>query len=393
MATILFPVNELKIGGAEQQLLELVRGLDKDRFHPIVAPLYPGGALESEFLAVPGIEVVNLGRRGKYDFTPLTRVAGLLRERHVDIVQPFLSPATLFGLTPALLMRTPVKIVTERCGVRRTRGLGYRMYRAVEDQLTHFADAVVPNSDAGKEDLIRRRIACGKIKVIHNGINLDRLQVSWTNVAAHRALLGVPEDGLVVGILANLIPAKGHDTLLHAAARLRDLRSDSKLRYAVIGDGPLRGSLESLAAQLGLRNEVRFLGHQRSVADYLGACDLLVSASRDNEGTSNSILEAMALGVPVVATDVGGNRELVEDGETGYLVPADNAELLASTLASALDDPVSREAIAARARQMVSSRYSLRRMVASYEDLYASLLSRQTELARSPVASERSVLG
>src|SRR5688500_7416201 len=103
MRTLLYPVNELKIGGAEQQLLELVRGLDKSRFHPIVAPLYPAGTLGQEFRAVPGAEVVDLARAGKYDPSPLWKLGRLLTSRRVDVVQPFLTPATLFGLLPALM--------------------------------------------------------------------------------------------------------------------------------------------------------------------------------------------------------------------------------------------------------------------------------------------------
>lgn len=371
--TILYPINELRIGGAEQQLLELVRGLDKRRFRPIVAPLLPDGPLAPEFRAVPGVEVANLHRRGRYDFAPLWRVAALLRAHRVDIVQPFLSPATLFGLLPALLVGTPVKVVTERCGVRRNRHLGYKLYRAIEDTLTRFADAVVANSAAGRDLLLRRGISPVRIRVIYNGISLERLRVAPARVAAVRARLGVPPGGHVVGILASLTPPKGHATFLHAAAICSSLRP--ALRWAIVGDGPLRTELAALATRLGLAERVVFFGYQRRVADYLAACDLLVSSSRDNEGCSNSILEAMALGVPVVATDIGGNRELVQDRLTGYLVPVGDDLALAGAIEHALDGVAERRAIAARARQMVDTRFGLARMVGEYQALYADLLA------------------
>lgn len=373
MHTILYPVNELKIGGAEQQLLELVRGLDKHRFRPIVAPLYPGGPLEHEFRAVPGVEVVNLDRHGKYDLSPLYRIAALLQRRRVAVIQPFLSPATFFGLLPALLVGTPVKVVTERCGVRRVRGLGYKLYRSVEDALTHFADAAIPNSLAGRDLLLQRGIPAAKIQVIYNGINLDRLHVDSANAQAYRAQLNVPEGGQVVGVLASLTRPKDHETLLRALAVLRDRWP--KVRCAIIGDGPLRAELEALAASLDLTEKVVFLGYQRHVADLLAACDLLVSCSRDNEGCSNAILEAMALQVPVIATDVGGNRELVEDQVTGYLVPVGNPTLLAQALERAFADVPQRTSVGARAREMVDSRFSLRGMVTGYEALYSRLLA------------------
>jgi glycosyltransferase involved in cell wall biosynthesis len=385
--TVLYPVNELRIGGAEQQLLELVRGLDKSRFHAIVAPLYGGGALDAEFRAVPGVEVVDLGRRGKYDPSPLLKLAALIRARRVDVVQPFLSPATFFGLIPSLLLRVPVKIVTERCGVRRSRKLGYKLYRTTEDWLTRYADAVVPNSGAGRDLLHERGIAPQKVEVIYNGVNRERLRVDRAAARSHRARLGVPEDGHVVGILASLTPAKGHDTLLRAVAAASGQRPG--LRCAIIGDGPLRPRLEALAAELGIADRVVFFGNQRRVADFLAACDLLVSASRDNEGCSNSILEAMALGVPVIATDLGGNCELVEDGVTGYLVPVGDATALAGRIEEALAGTDRRQAIAARARAMIETRFSLQRMVRDYESLYTRLLQEKRAPALRVEAAAR----
>jgi glycosyltransferase involved in cell wall biosynthesis len=379
MNTILYPVNKLSIGGAEQQLLELVRGLDKRRFHPIVAPLYGGGALEPEFRALNDVEVVNLDRSGKYDPSPLWRIASLLRQRNVDIVQPFLSPATFFGLLPALLIGTPVKIVTERCGVRLVRGAGYRLYRAAEDRLTHFADAVIPNSAAGQADLLGRGIPQAKIRVIYNGVNLERLAVDWSQVAEHRSRLAVPAGGQVVGILASLTPPKGHETFFQAAALAGERRP--ALRFAIVGDGPLRSDLEALTTRLGLGDRVVFFGYQRRVADLLASCDVLVSSSRDNEGCSNSILEAMALGVPVIATDVGGNCELVQHRVTGYMFPVDDHVALAGQIERALADPLEARSIAARAREMVNQMFSLDRMVADYEALYDSLLGAEVRSA------------
>ncbi|HEU5422410.1 MAG TPA: glycosyltransferase [Nitrolancea sp.] len=373
MQTILYPVNQLRIGGAEQQLLELVRRIDKTRFQAIVAPLYPGGPLDPEFHALPGVEVVELNRRGKADPSPLWRLASLMRRRRVDIVQPFLSPATFFGLLPALAVRTPVMVVTERCGVRKERGIGYKTYRTVEDWLSRAADALVPNSQAGATMLLERGLPAAKIRVIYNGINLERLEANSAAVAEHRAGLGVPAGGAVAGILASLTQPKGHDVLLRAVAELAHRQPG--LRLAVIGDGPLRAALESQAAELGIADRVTFFGYQRRVADYLAACDLLVSASRDNEGCSNAILEAMALGVPVIATDIGGNRELVGHRETGYLVPVGDAPALADTIDGLLQYPLEAQRIVSAARAMVHQRFSLERMVADYEALYTRLLS------------------
>ncbi|MPZ14499.1 MAG: glycosyltransferase [Chloroflexi bacterium] len=371
--TILFPVNLLGHAGAEQQLLALVRGLDKRRYRPIVAPLYHGGFGNETFRCVAGAEVVDLNRTGKFDFSVLGRMASLLRSRRVDIIQPFLTPATFFGLLPALLVNTPIRIATERCGVRLVRGVGNRLYQRLEDELTRYADAAVANSHAGRDLLIHRGINAEKTHVIYNGLNRERLRVDRSSVAEHRARLGVPESGAVVGILAALTAAKGHDTFLRAAAALSSRRTD--VRYAVIGWGPLRTSLEELAVQLGLADKVIFFGYQMQVADYLAACDVIVSSSRDNEGCSNSILETMALNVPVVATDVGGTCELVEDRVTGYVVPVDDHEGIGAAIEDILTKPGEARAIADRARTMVDTRFSLQGMVKQYEMLYDELLA------------------
>lgn len=379
MITILYTVNELKIGGAEQQLLELVRGLDKARFRPIIAPLYPNGSLDPEFRSIPGVQVLDLNRRGKYDPSPLWRIAMLLRRERVDIVQPFLSPATFFGLLPALVVGTPITIVTERCGVRRVRGLGYKVYRTIEDKLSHLADAIVPNSIAGGEMLVQRGLPKSKIRVIYNGINDDRLRMTPDNVTRVRAQLRVPDDGEVIGILASLTLPKGHDTLLRAMVQVRD--SFPAARLAIVGDGPRRPALEELTAALGLEGRVIFFGYQRNVADFLDVFDLLVSASCDNEGCSNSILEAMAMRVPVIATSIGGNRELVRERETGMLVPVGDPVALADAICTLLGSTDTAEAYAGRAREMIESQFSLDRMVRDYETLYTELLSPERKTA------------
>jgi glycosyltransferase involved in cell wall biosynthesis len=373
MRTVVYPVNALKAGGAEQQLLELVRGLDKRQFRPIVAPLYPAGPLDAEFRAVPGVEVIDLHRRGKYDPSPVLKIARLLRARRADVVQPFLTPATFFGLLPALVVGTPVKIVTERTGVQRFRGLGHKSYLAIEDVLTRGADAVVANSLAGQRLLVARGIPATKTRVFYNGVNPERVKVQAARAAAVRAQVGVPANGQLVSILATLTPAKDHASFLFAAAKVSASRPG--VRYAIVGDGPLRGELEALSVALGLTERVAFLGYQRHVGDILAASDLLVSSSRDNEGCSNSILEAMFLGVPVVATDVGGNAELIANGVTGYLTRMQDPHALAASIERRLADPTATAATVERARQQAHERFSLRRMVADYEGLYHTLLA------------------
>jgi glycosyltransferase involved in cell wall biosynthesis len=373
MYTLFVPTPKLIVGGAQLQLLALLRGLDKRRFRAVVAPLYPGGALVDEVRAVPGVTVVDLHRRSKWDFSTLLRVAALLRAWRVDIVMPFVSPSAFFGLLPGLLVGTPVLVATERSGSRHLFRGGPKLYVTVEDRLARLADVVVANSEAGRRLLVRRGVPDEQILVIRNGLDPCRLRPAPERVADCRARLGVPEGGQVVGVLATLTPAKGHDTFLKAAALIGARRPAT--RFAIVGDGPLRAALEEQARSLGLEDRLVFFGHQPRVADHLGAIDVLVSSSWDFEGHSNSILEAMSLGIPVVATDVGGNGELVEDGVTGRLVPVRDHAAIAEQVIGLLEDRDAARALAANARAMVESRFGLERMVTSYEALFTRLLT------------------
>jgi glycosyltransferase involved in cell wall biosynthesis len=365
---VMFLVNALWVGGAEQQLLELVKGIDKNRFEPIVVSLYPGGTLEAEVKAISGVEFISLDRRGKYDFFILLKVLRLLRQRHVDVIQPFLTPATFFGLVPAVISRTPVKVVTERCGVRVKTHFGYDTYRKTEDFFSRFADWVIPNSEAGRSYLIGRGINPARIQVVYNGINLDRLTPDPFKVTQIRDAMGLPPEGSVVGITASLSPAKDHVTFLQAARLVSQVMPNT--RFAIVGDGPLRKSLENEANELGLAAHVTFHGIQRDIGSYISSHDVACLCSIDHEGCSNALLEAMALGKPVVATDVGGNRELVDHGRTGLLIPMRNPQSLAGAILTYLRQPDWARTVGQRARQMVLIRFGLDRMVREYEQLY-----------------------
>ena len=363
--TICYPVNYLGFGGAERQLVELVLGLDKARFHALVVTLYPAGPLEAELEEQEGVTLLSLKRTGRYDAASVVRLARTLRSHRVQVVQPFLTPATLLGMSASIAARTPVRILTERCGLRRNRKLGNRLLRLVEDRLTGFADAVVANSQAGSEYVSSRGISQDKIRVIYNGINPDRLKAAPRRVAEIRAQLG---DGPIVGTVASLTDAKDHATLIKALGGLVNQFPD--IRLALVGDGYRRADLVELSRSLGVASNVVFFGYQHQVADYVAAFDVAALSSCDNEGCSNFLLEAMGMAKPVVATDVGGNRELVTSGENGYLVPIGDPRGLTGAIERLLQDPQGRTTMGRRGQQTIASRFSLSGMIESYESLY-----------------------
>lgn len=380
--TVLFSVTDLERHGVQHQVLELVKGLDKARFRPVVLTLSSGGPMEREYRAILGSNLISLGRKGKYDFLCLFKVCRILRRMKVDVVQPFITPATFFTLLPALLCHTPVKIVTERNSVMEKDygGFGFNLYQKVENLLSRFADWAVANSGAGREYLIERGIKPSRTKVIYNGINNSHLTCDSEAVAQVRQRLGVPTGGRVVGMVARMFSAKRHDIFLQAAAMVNRVVPDT--RFVLLGDGALRSHLEKLSQELGLASKAIFFGEQRDVVPYLSTFDIFVLSS-DTEGLSLSICEAMALGKPVVATDVGGNRELVEEGKTGFLVSPGNPEALSEAIIRLIRDPDIAQSMGQRGKEKIAKQLSLERYLDEYQSLYEETLMRKNRWRKS----------
>ncbi|MEO8456477.1 MAG: glycosyltransferase [Chloroflexota bacterium] len=386
--TIMLLVNDLRIGGAERQLVELARGLDKERFRVIVSTLYSGQPFESDLTDVPGVEYMPLNRRGKLDFFVVAKLARLLDREKVDIIQPFLTPATSIGMLASMMAATPIKVMTERCGLRLNTSPGNKAYRFVEDRLTRFADAVIPNSEAGRRYVRSRGIAREKVRVIYNGVAPERVSTSLAERQALRHEYGVLDDSWLLGIVASLTPAKDHSTFLQAASIIRAEVPGTK--FMIVGDGPLHHELKRRTTILGLDGSVIFAGHQMRVAPFIAAMDIAVLSSCDHEGCSNFLLEAMGLGRPIVATDVGGNEELFPSGEAGVIVPPSNPLILAHAILQVMRQPDVAERMQKRSREIFKERFTLQTMVSEYEDLYRDLwLAREPEAAEQPAEAER----
>ena len=372
---VLFPIGHLGIGGAEQQLLELVRGIDKDRFKPIVVTLIPGGSLDKEVSVIPGAGLLSVNRKGKYDFWTIYKLAKILRQEKIDVIQPFLIPATFLGLVSAVFSRTPVKILTERGSFRPRERLGFRLYQKAQDRLSPLADWVVANSQAGKSYLTSRGIDPVRIKVIYNGINRSRLVPDMEEVRSLRQQLDLPPGGMVVGMTANFHDDKDHDTFIRGTKIIHD--AIPQTRFALLGEGYRREHIESLVRELGLDSIVTFFGHHRDVASYVACYDIACLCSTFSEGCSNVILESMALGKPVVVSDLPGNRELVEHESNGFLARVRDPEAFADAVLRYLKNPAWAQQMAENGLEMVSTRFSLERMTGDYENLYETTLSRK----------------
>jgi glycosyltransferase involved in cell wall biosynthesis len=294
----------------------------------------------------------------------LVRLRRLMLLEKIDILHAHDFYSSFVGAAAARLSGVRV-IACQRhlkLSDRRAHKWGTRM-------IHRLAHRILVNSEAIREHIIEHDSAPpGKIVVIRNGV----VPVP-SRANAHDELcreLGLDAGSTLVGIVARLQAVKGHRFFIEAAARV--LRSRTDAHFVLVGDGPLRTEIENQAAALGITDHVHLLGDRAGVSRLVAAFDLLVLASL-HEGLPNAVMEAMAAGVPVVATSVGGTKELIADGETGYLAPPSDSAALADRILFALGDEVHREEIVSAARRRITSTFSIERMVESVENLYQKL--------------------
>lgn len=363
-------IGNLIVGGAEHQLLHLLSQLDRQRFTSHIVTFRSGGALESDFVHA-GVEVAHVERRDRWDVSLLWRLTKLLYERRADVVVTFLPPATLYGLLAARLARVPVRIATER-------GTGYaiprwshRIYMWLENLALRDSTLVIPNSEAGREFVLRRGVHPSKTRVIYNG--LRPLPTPTLNVEEIRKRIGIPPGGPIVGMAASLTSKKDHRTFISAAAMV--LEQEPSARFILVGEGPLRPQIEEYCKNLGITAYVRLVGAQSDISNWLNAFDIVVLSSVDREGCSNVLMEAQSLGKPVVATRIGGNVELVEDQRTGLLVPPSDPSKMASAILDMLNDPVRRWQMGEHGKQYVSAKFASDKYVNLWESTLESLVT------------------
>jgi glycosyltransferase involved in cell wall biosynthesis len=363
--TIAFFPPRLVTGGTQKHLLEVLKFLDRTRFRPLVISAKSGGELGRAIVA-SGVDLVQLDLGERMLSADLVRcvreTAAVFRERRVDVVQCFQWRPALIGMLAAKLAGRGRIVAGRRSAPVEQGGRGL-----LEDLVVRLADRIVVNAEA-----LRPRGAAGaRTEVIPSGVDTEIFRPRPAERDETRKRLGVPHGMPVVGTVGRLEVRKGTDVLLHAAAELKK-KGLSELRVVVVGDGPLRDELPALAARLGIADHVHLLGDRSDVYEVLGALDVFILPSR-TEGMSNALLEAMATALPVVATAVGGNPEVVAAETTGVLVPSDNPTAMADAIARLLASPATAARLGAAARAHVEERYSAPAMVRRLETVYAAV--------------------
>jgi len=349
-------------GGTEHQMTELARRIDGSRFQVHVVCLRDEGALRSRIVDAE-IPITQFPLRTFASAAALQQALRFARwcsSRRIALVQACDFYANVFALPGAWLARVPVRI-----GSRRDVMMPERTRAQVRLQAAAYrcAHRVVANSAAAAEQLRHEGLSAPTILTIANGLDLERATRTRDDTKP------------VVRTVANLRPGKGHEVLIDAAAEVA--RRVPNVTFGIVGDGERRAELVRYVEARGLGRIVRFEGHQVNVKQILADTDVFAFASF-MEASPNAVLEAMAAGVPVVASNVGGIPEVIIDGHSGLLVPAGDAPQLAAAIVRLLSDPALAARLAAAARATVEARFGFDRMVDEFEMLYGEELAKRS---------------
>ena len=371
MVTIVHLITGLETGGAERTLSRLVACTDRDRFRSLVVSITDAGNM-APAVDRAGIELISLGiRRGVPDPRGLFRLGRILREVRPDILQTWLYHADFLGLVVKQLGYIPHLIWNVRCSDMSLASVSVAGggLRRLLSWCSAIPDAVIVNSRAGR--LFHERIGYSPRRWEHvpNGFDTDELRPNFGARRLIRAELGIDDETIVIGLPARYHPMKDHSTFLEAAATLAERRPE--VCFALLGAGiePSNRPLAKAIAWRGMSDHIRLLGERSDVAEVYAALDIATLSSACGEGFPNVLGEAMACGLPCVATDIGDASELL--GRTGIVVPPRDPRALAAAWLALIEiGAEGRRSLGSKARDRIVRDYGLGVAVARYEALY-----------------------
>lgn len=345
---IIFVVGELRLGGAERQLLLLARGLSALGHHVTIVVFR--SAREGGVDAVTGgVEIVPLGGGGP--LSAMLRLRRFVAKERPDIVHGYLTAGNIAALAARSLRPRPLVVWGVRASDMRMENYNrkWRLAAAVERRLAGLPDLMIVNSQAGRALLEKQGVPADRVATIENGVDLTSFAPDAGRRAAIRATWGIGDGQWVIGHVARIDPMKDHEGFFAALALLLNKRDDWHAVLIAVGDETGRERLRASAAAQALMSRVTITAAAANIVDIFPGFDLLCSSSAYGEGFSNVIAEALACGLPVVATDVGDARLIV--GEAGRIVPASDPAALAAALDQSLEN---RATMAEKARGRIA---------------------------------------
>ncbi|MBI5167600.1 MAG: glycosyltransferase family 4 protein [candidate division NC10 bacterium] len=380
-------IARLNIGGPAQHTIFLTAGLDPSRYESILVTGREGKAEGNmrDLAEAKGVRLIYIPELGReispgHDLVAFYNLYRLFREKRPDIVHTHTAKAGALGRLAAKLAGIPVILHTFHGHVLR----GYygplktNIFINIERFLARITTCVVTLSEGQRQEILGFGIGRpDQVMIVPLGLELERFFNCHSRTGELKRELGLEAGARLVGIIARLVPIKGHHFFLEAARRVASLVPSA--RFLVIGDGELRADLEAMARDVGISDRVCFLGWRLDLERVYADLDLLVLSSL-NEGTPVSVIEAMAASVPVVATAVGGVKDLMEDGKTGILVPPGDIRSLAEAMVQLLEDEDKARSLAEVARRFIYPRYDTKNLITEMDRLYQRLLAESDRL-------------
>jgi glycosyltransferase involved in cell wall biosynthesis len=362
---VLLMSRALNEGGSERQMTEIAKSLDRTRFEPRIGCFRPEG-MRREELEAAGVPIVSFpvhSFASPQTVSSAWRLARYIRRNNIRLVHTFDYPLTVFAI-PAGRFFTSAAVVSSQ---RSHRDLIPGMYRRLVRITDHLADAIVVNCDFIRRHLEQdEQVPPRKIQLCYNGIDLDLFRPRETPRSP--CLAGAT---LVIGVVCALRPEKGLSTLLNAFARVRNQRSGLKL--AIVGGGTMLDPLQAETRALGIADECVFVAETGQVADWMRSIDIFVLPSL-TEALSNSLMEAMACGCCAVASNVGGNPELISSNETGLLFEPGDVGGLGAALQLLIDNESARRRMADAGSRFIRERFSVRASAQRMGEIYTQLI-------------------
>lgn len=356
----------MRIGGAEQVISNLIENTDKTRYDVSIICLEQTIGPFGRQLQKKGYELIPFNRKPGFDVSLIRSIRNYIIRHKVDILHCHQYTPYIYGLFASVFTGTNI-VFTEH-------GRFYPDQRKVKRILLNpilnlFTDCITAISSATRDALVAfENFPRKKIRIVYNGID-DSMYATPVDTSLKQSL-GINQKDYVLGTVARLDPIKNHKMMIKSLDNV--LRSYPDTTLIIVGDGTERESLESYVSKLGIAPRVIFTGFKEDVHNYLKIMDIFLLTSL-SEGTAMTLLEAMASGIPCIVTDVGGNPEIIKDGETGFVVPNDDNKTLTDKICYLLRDQALITRMGSAGRRRFEGHFTVDKMVTAYEDIYEDL--------------------
>jgi glycosyltransferase involved in cell wall biosynthesis len=367
MIKICYIIGLLGKGGAERQLYELVKCINRKNFEPMVISLSQGGYWSKEIQKL-NIQVIEFRRKKNRELATLFKLIKLLKVIKPDIVHTYLFSANSYGRVAAIIARVSIIIASERSIVEAGKDKN-KLWIYIDKLLALFTHAIICNSQNASNNLVEKySFDAKKVFTICNGINRP-IFIDGSNFNSKKKT-----EQKIIGIIGSLYPHKNHRLFLDMGKIVLNNFKNENVKLLIVGEGPLRDELKNYTKKLGIEQYVEFTGERHDTLELLQSMDIFILTSL-YEGMSNAIMEAMASKLPCVATNAGGNSELIVHGKTGYIVSQNEPLAMANKVVFLLKNEKLANNMGDAGRDRIENEFNITKMVKKTEEVYFKLLA------------------